>query len=146
VLFCHGSPRRDDEVLTRQTPDAALRDALRDVRERVVVGGHTHQQMVRRLDGAPTFINAGSVGIPYEGRPGAFWLIIDGGRPTMRETSYPIEPALEELRASGFPDVESLIRESLLEPIDPRAVAEYFEHLAGRGPAPELNADGPPGG
>jgi predicted phosphodiesterase len=66
-MFCHGSPRRDDEVLTRATPDDALTEALTGVTERLVVGGHTHQQLVRTAPGGPTYVNAGSVGLPYEG-------------------------------------------------------------------------------
>ena len=49
VRFCHGSPRRDDEILTRATPDEVLAEALSEVSERLVVGGHTHQQIVREL-------------------------------------------------------------------------------------------------
>ena len=39
---------------------------------------------------------AGSVGIPYEGRPAAFWLIMDGTRPRLRETPYNVEAAIDE--------------------------------------------------
>ncbi|MGH2841986.1 MAG: metallophosphoesterase family protein [Solirubrobacteraceae bacterium] len=141
VTYCHGSPRRDDEVLTRITPEAVLRDALGDAGAPMVVGGHTHQQTVRTLSGAPTYVNAGSVGMPYEGRAGAFWLLIDGSQSWHRETSYDLDVALEELKASGFPEVEELLKESLIEPIDPQWVAEFFEHGAGRRPDP-----GPPPG
>jgi putative phosphoesterase len=137
VRHCHGSPRRDDEILTRLTPDAVLREALNGVSETVVVGGHTHQQMIRNIDGAPTYVNAGSVGIPYEGRPGAFWLVIDGGEPELRETGYDLAAAVEELRASGFADIEGQLEGSLLRPVDPVWVAEFFEHSAGRGEHPD---------
>ena len=139
VLYCHGSPRRDDEVLTRATPDDVLAEALSGVREPVVVGGHTHQQIIRKALGAPTYVNAGSVGMPYEGRAGAFWLIMNGNEPQLRETTYDIESALEELRASGFPGVDELIAESLLAPVDADWVSAFFEHGAGRGENP-----GPP--
>jgi putative phosphoesterase len=136
VRYCHGSPRRDDEILTRATPDAALRDALGEVSEAVVVGGHTHQQVIRTVDGAAAYVNAGSVGIPYEGRPGAFWLVMNGRDPELRETAYDVAAAVAELRASGFPDVEGQLEGSLLEPVDPGWVAELFEHGAGRGEHP----------
>lgn len=138
VRYCHGSPRRDDEVLTRVTPEAILKDALSEVSERVVVGGHTHQQVIRHVPGAPTYVNAGSVGMPYEGQPAAFWLLIDDGKPQLRETDYDIRGAAAELRASGFADVESQLAESLLEPVDADWVAAFFEHSAGRGPDPGL--------
>jgi putative phosphoesterase len=141
VRYCHASPRRDDEILTQATPEAAIREAIGDVREAMVVGGHTHQQLIRELDGGLTYVNAGSVGIPYEGRPGAFWLIVDDGQPRLRETSYDVTAAVEELRASGFADVESQVEASLLEPVDPAWVSAFFEHAAGRGADP-----GPPPG
>jgi putative phosphoesterase len=145
VCYCHGSPRRDDEVITRATPDAVLREVLRDVREPVVVGGHTHQQVIRTVSGAPTYVNAGSVGMPYEGTPGAFWLVVDGGQLQLRATSYDIAAAAEELRASAFPDVEGQLADSLLDPVDAAWVADFFEHAAGRhphpGPPPDRNTD-----
>jgi putative phosphoesterase len=136
VRYCHGSPRRDDEVLTRSTPDEVLREALSGVREAVVVGGHTHQQFVRTLAGGPACVNAGSVGVPYEGRAGAFWLMMDGLEPRLRETAYDLAAALEELRASGFPAVDELVAESLIEPVDAAWVAAYFEYGVGRGEDP----------
>ncbi len=136
ACFCHGSPRRDDEILTPGTPPPALREALADVAEAVVVGGHTHQQTIRALPGDPIYANAGSVGIPYEGRPGAFWLLLDDGVPELRETGYDIDAAAAELRASGFGDVDDQLGDSLLAPADPGWVTAFFEHAAGRGPDP----------
>jgi putative phosphoesterase len=133
VRFCHGSPRRDDEILTRFTPDEVLLEALTGVTERLVVGGHTHQQTVRRFQAGVTYANAGSVGIPYEGRAGAFWMLIEAGVALPRETTYDLDAAVEELRASGFPDVEDQIGDSLLDPVDPDWVTAFFEHGAGRG-------------
>ena len=72
VLYCHGSPRSDEEILTRVSPDERFRAALEGVSERLVVGGHSHVQFIREVDGI-RFANAGSVGMPYEGRTGAFW-------------------------------------------------------------------------
>ncbi len=140
VRFCHGSPRRDDELLTRATPVEALREALAGVEERLVVGGHTHQQFARDLgEGYPRFVNAGSVGMPYEGRAAAFWTLVEHGRAVARETAYDIEAAARELRASGFPDVDEQLGDSLLHPVDAAWVTAFFEHSAGRGEHP-----GPP--
>jgi predicted phosphodiesterase len=141
VCFCHGSPRRDDEILTRVTPEDALAEALAETPERFVVGGHTHQQMVREQRDGPSYANAGSVGLPYEGRPGAFWMIVADGVPAARETSYDVDSAMVELRASGFPDIDEHLEESLVRPVDAGWVAAFFEHGAGRGEDP-----GPPPG
>jgi hypothetical protein len=133
VCFCHGSPRSDDEILTRSTPDHILLEAFGGVSERLVVGGHIHQQVVRMLPGGMTYANAGSVGIPYEGRPGAFWLVVESRIPRLRETTYDLEQALAELRRSGFPDLEDQLGDSLLAPVDPGSVTAFFEQSAGRG-------------
>jgi predicted phosphodiesterase len=135
VMFCHGSPRRDDEIITRATPDDVLLEALTGVAEPLVVGGHTHQQMVRRVGEGLTYANAGSLGLPYEGRPGAFWMIVDRGTTDMRETGYDLDAAVEELRASGF-EFDDQLGPTLLDPVDPDWVTAFFEHGAGRGGHP----------
>ncbi len=132
VCFCHGSPSSDEELITRLTSDAVLLELLAGVTEALVVGGHTHQQMVRRLRPGLTYANAGSVGLPYEGRAGAFWMTVDKGVPEPRETSYALDAAVEELRASRYPDVDELFKESLLAPADPDEVSAFFERAAGR--------------
>jgi predicted phosphodiesterase len=128
VLFCHGSPRSDEEIITRVTPEGRLREILADVGEPVVVGGHTHQQFDRVVDGR-RMINAGSVGVPYEGKAGAYWALL-GPDVELRRTEYDLQPAVDELRAGGFPDVDEMLKESLLEPIDPAEVSEFFERQA----------------
>lgn len=128
VRFCHGSPRDDEEILTKVSPDERFRAALEGVEERLVVGGHTHVQFEREVDGW-RFVNAGSVGIPYEGRPGAFWALLDGGEVELRRTPYAVEAAAALARASGYPGGEQ-IAGWLLEPPDPDEVSAYFESVA----------------
>jgi putative phosphoesterase len=136
VCFCHGSPRRDDEVLTRLTPADVLAEALSGTRERLVVGGHTHQQVVRELPDGRVYANAGSVGVPYEGRPGAFWMLIEEGTAIPRTTPYDLDAAVAELRRADYPDLDDQLDGSLLNPVDPDWVAAFFEHGAGRGEHP----------
>ena len=125
VLFCHGSPRSDIEMITTLTADSRLKEILIDVAAPTIVGGHTHRQFDRRLR-RHRFINAGSVGMPYEGRAGAFWALL-GPEVELRRTDYDIAQALEELRAGGFDDVDELLEESLIEPMDADEVAQLFE-------------------
>jgi predicted phosphodiesterase len=136
TCYCHGSPRRDDEILTRATPTDVLGHALSETAEQLVVGGHTHQQMIRNVRADLTYANAGSVGVPYEGRAGAFWMTVTDGVPELRETGYDIPAALEELLGSGYPAVEEQLKESLIDPVDPDWVSAFFEHGAGRGEDP----------
>jgi predicted phosphodiesterase len=128
TLFCHGSPRSDSENITLLTSDARLRGVIQDVAETVIVCGHTHQQFDRKIDDW-RIVNAGSVGIPYEGRAGAYWAVL-GPDVQLRRTEYDLELALQELAASGFPDVDEMLKESLLEPIDPGEVARIYEQMS----------------
>lgn len=128
VRYCHGSPRRDDEILTRVSPDARFRAALEGVQERLVVGGHTHVQFEREIDGI-RFVNAGSVGIPYEGKPGAFWALLDGEDVDFRHTPYAVDAAAAAIRASGYPGADQFAG-WLLEPEDPDKASAYFESVA----------------
>ena len=128
TLFCHGSPRSDDEAITAVTPEDRLHRLLDGVEARLVVCGHTHVQFDRRL-GQRRVVNAGSVGMPYEGAPGARWLLLGPGV-DLRRTDYDLEPAIERLRASGWPDVEEFLRHSFLDPLDPAWVSDFFERQA----------------
>jgi diadenosine tetraphosphatase ApaH/serine/threonine PP2A family protein phosphatase len=130
TLFCHGSPRSDDERITRATPPERLAPMLDGVTERLVVCGHTHQQFdLRAAD--HRVLNAGSVGMPYEGAAAAFWLLL-GPDAELRRTEYDVPAAIAVMRASGMPGVEKvLLQESLIEPADPDWVTNYFETGAG---------------
>jgi putative phosphoesterase len=127
VRYCHGTPRSDDEILTCVSPDERIRAALEGVTEAVVVGGHTHIQFERDV-GDRRFVNAGSVGRPYEGRHGAFWTLLDAGQVEPRRTAYAVDAAVAAIRSSGFPDPTFV--GNLLEPRDPAEVSAYFEGLA----------------
>jgi len=62
VLFFHGSPKSYNEWIFSTTPDDELRAMFDDVDERVLVGGHTHVQMIRRYgeSSSPTRAASGS--------------------------------------------------------------------------------------
>jgi predicted phosphodiesterase len=128
VIFCHGTPRSDTEIITSATTDERLEEILAEVPQPTVIGGHTHRQF-DRIGGRHRVVNAGSVGMPYEGAAAGFWLVV-GPDVEMRRTNYDIEGAAEAMRATGFPDVEDMIGDSLLRPADPDWVAEFFEARA----------------
>ena len=129
-LVCHGTPRSDEEIVTSLTPDHVLRDVLQHAQARLVVGGHTHVQYERTLDGTK-IVNAGSVGMPYEGRPGAYWLLVDGDDVQHRRTEYDVERVAEAIRASDYWDAEKLAR-TLLKPPSGAEAEAFFEQAAGR--------------
>jgi predicted phosphodiesterase len=128
VLFCHAGPRRDDEMLTRLSPPKRWSEALGGVDAPLVVGGHTHQQDDRDVGGA-RFVNAGSVGLPYEGDGAARWLWVADGRPELRRTVYDAARAGARMLEAGWPDERS-IAAALIEPVEPIVVTRIFEGLA----------------
>jgi putative phosphoesterase len=130
VLFCHGSPRSDEEIVTAATTEGRLREILAGVDQDLVVCGHTHAQFDRRIDGKRV-VNAGSVGMPYQGKPvGAFWLLLGPGV-SLRRSDYDLDRAVGVIRATGYPDAGDMA-EILLEPPDPERVADFFEEQAAR--------------
>jgi putative phosphoesterase len=129
ALFCHGSPRYDDEIITAVTPVERLAPMLEGVEERLVVCGHTHHQFELRARDRRV-VNAGSVGMPYQGDGAAFWLLLDEGEPRLRRTEVDVAAMAVALRATGFPDVEDVIRESFVEPVEAVTVARLFEDRA----------------
>ena len=128
VLYCHASPRRDDELPTRRSTPERYAAALAGVTAPLVVAGHTHQQH-DRVVGATRFVNAGSVGMPYEGDGAAFWALIEDGAPQLRRTAYDHAAAGARILAAGWPDRDS-IEASLVAPIDPATVTRIFEDRA----------------
>jgi predicted phosphodiesterase len=127
VLFCHATPRDDEEIFTRSTPDDQMREILRGVQQRVVVCGHTHVQVDRLVDGIRV-VNAGSVGMPYEGRRGAFWALLGPGV-DHRSTEYDVEAAAA-VAAAGFDENGELFTRYVLEPPTAEYATETFERMA----------------
>jgi putative phosphoesterase len=74
VLFCHATPRNDVDIFTERTPEERLAPLFTAVDADVVVCGHTHTQFERTIAGKRV-INSGSVGMPYEDAPGAYWTL-----------------------------------------------------------------------
>lgn len=126
AVFCHGTPRSDNEILTRLTPDEAIDEACGGMP--LVVGGHTHVQF-DRVAGRTRFVNAGSVGMPYEGRTAAFWALLGPGSEFVA-TSYNVDAAVAAIRATGYPEADDLV-ETLLSPHSGDEASEYFESLRG---------------
>ena len=102
VLFCHATPRSDEELLTRISPDERWAATLSCVDEGTVVVGHTHVQFERRV-GETRLVNAGSVGMPYEQEPGAYWALL-GPDVELRRTAYDVNAAAKAIEESGWPE------------------------------------------
>jgi predicted phosphodiesterase len=126
VWFCHGSPRTDEECVTPKTPEERVREFSAGVEEHVIVTAHVHIQFDREVAGIRS-VNAGSVGLPYEGRPGAYWAML-GPDVELRRTEYDLDETIERYRRSGQPGVEQIV-EMMVEPPEPREVIEHAEKV-----------------
>ena len=128
VLFCHGSPRSDEEMMTVETPEARLRELLAGVDADVVVCGHTHMAFDRVVDGVRV-INPGSVGMPY-GEPGAFWAWLGPGV-EFRRTDYDRESAAARIRQSSWPGAEEFARANVVSVPSAEAAMAFFRANGG---------------
>jgi putative phosphoesterase len=111
VLFCHATPQNDLDIVTPLTPEERLRRILAGATADVVVAGHTHIQEDRRVGGI-RWVNAGSVGMPYEDEPGAYWALL-GPEVELRRTEY------DATALGGYEYPQASRQEA----------AEYFESL-----------------
>jgi putative phosphoesterase len=64
LVFFHGSPRSYNEPILAATPSEELEHMLHSLDAPIMVAGHTHVQMVRRLP-FTLMVNPGSVGLPF---------------------------------------------------------------------------------
>jgi predicted phosphodiesterase len=90
LLLFHGSPSSNNCDLVSETSDQDLAQHLGDQLATVMVGGHTHIQMLRQHRGR-LLVNPGSVGMPFE-------RFVSGGPPTVLAHA---EYALVEFRGDG---------------------------------------------
>ena len=105
LRLVHGSPRSANEGLGPWSTDGELEVSLAQVEEDLLVCGHTHRPMLRRLAGG-TVVNVGSVGLPFnrdrraqyaifQSRPGGFEV-------ELRQVPYDLEEIFALYASSGF--------------------------------------------
>jgi predicted phosphodiesterase len=125
--FVHGSPRSVIEVVTERTPTERVREFMDGVRERAIVTAHMHVQYDRVVDGV-RLLSPGSVGLPYEGRQGAYWAML-GPDVELRRTEYDVDAAVERLRSSTLPSFADRELPLLLEPLSRDEAIEHGESV-----------------
>lgn len=127
TLFCHASPRRDDEMVLVDSPPQRWAAALAGVSAKTVVLGHTHMQFDRLVDGRRV-INAGSVGMPY-GPPGAAWALL-GPDVTLRRTGYDATEAARRIAASSYRGAAQWAADYVLQQATDTEALAVFTQLA----------------
>ena len=102
-----------------------MREFAEGVDERVIVTAHVHMQFDREVAGIRS-VNAGSVGLPYEGKPGAYWAML--GPDVELPDQYDVDEAVARYRATDQPGVEEIV-EMMLTPPEPREVIDHAEQV-----------------
>ena len=129
VLFCHGTPRDENENFTGLTAEDRLLPIFEALNAPVIVCGHSHMQFDRMV-GNTRVVNAGSVGMPF-GEPGADWLLLGPGV-QLRHTSYDLTTAAERIRESDYPEADDFVARYLLQPPAEDAMLKAFAHAEWR--------------
>src|SRR6185503_20126074 len=123
VLFCHATPRNENEGFTRLTPEDRLLPIFQGLGVALVVCGHTHMQF-DRMAGDVRVVNAGSVGMPF-GEPGADWLLL-GPDVQLRHTAYDLGKAAERIRGTAYPLAADFAANNVLRPPSEREMLDAY--------------------
>ena len=118
LLAYHGSPRSYNEIIQVTTPDTELEQAFAGVHAHVMVGGHTHIQMLRRYKDS-LVLNPGSVGLAIDrvsplndarNPPWGEYAVVDveGERfhVALHRTPFDVQKFIQVSLASGMPHAE----------------------------------------
>ncbi len=116
VLLVHGSPRRINEYLYEDRPEASLERILDAVDADVLVCGHTHLPYHRVLPSGRHVVNAGSVGKPKDNDVRACYVVLSAeGKELSAEfirVPYDIEAAAQAIEATDMPnEFAAMLRE-----------------------------------
>jgi predicted phosphodiesterase len=109
----HGYPDTPWDGMYPNTPDEEVLSHYQDVEEEMIVCGHIHLTQERHLhqNGRSWQIaNAGSLGVPLNGRPGeAPYMLLDGDahgwQVTYLQVGYDLTPLLDALESDAYRDV-----------------------------------------
>jgi putative phosphoesterase len=114
MLCFHGSPHSFSDFIFATTPDEEIEHLFDGYEDAVLVGGHTHLQMLRRF-GSSVMVNPGSVGQPFSqwwpreirvGRwaeYGIVEVVDDVLDVELRRVQFDADALLQLLSASGMP-------------------------------------------
>ena len=105
LLLVHGSPRKINEYLYADRPQASFERLAKMAGTDVLLFGHTHLPYTKTV-GRTLFVNTGSVGKPKDGDPRAGYVLLELGRHpkvTIRRVAYDVEAAARAIRQTDLP-------------------------------------------
>jgi predicted phosphodiesterase len=105
LCLVHGSPRSNCDGLGPWSTDDQLEEHLRAIDGDLLVCGHTHRPLFRRLSGG-LVVNVGAVGLPFNRDHRAQYAVLhvnaDGCDVEFRQIDYDVGRTIEIYRTSGF--------------------------------------------
>lgn len=131
VLFCHATPRDDEEVVLVDSPVARWAQVFEGLPAavRTVVCGHTHMPFARQVD-RRLVVNAGSVGMPY-GAPGPSWALLTADGVQLRRAPLDAAKAADRVVSeSSYPGREEWVAEYLRHNYSDTEALEAFRPRA----------------
>lgn len=131
VLFCHATPRDDEEMVLVDSPISRWASVFSGVPDevRTIVCGHTHMPFARQVD-RRLVVNAGSVGMPY-GAPGPSWALMTPDGVQLRRSALDSVKAAERIVSeSSYPGREEWVAEYLLSTYSDTEALEAFRPRA----------------
>jgi predicted phosphodiesterase len=99
----HASMRHNRDNILLDTPDEVVREQIAPAPPLICVG-HTHRPLVRSID-ATLVVNAGSVGLPFDGDARACYAQLtwrNGWQATIARVAYDRDQAEHDYAATGF--------------------------------------------
>ncbi len=109
IALLHASPDSVWHAPGPETVEETLHAVYRPINAKVVVYGHIHHPFQRKVRDM-TFINSGSVGLPYDGDPRASYVLIDGQEAQIRRVEYDQNREITALRKKGGPGHEWIVK------------------------------------
>lgn len=104
----HGSPADHDEFLFADTADERFHELAKNISCHIVITGHSHSPYHKVIDGVH-FINPGSVGRMFDGRPEASYAILEltkaGVTVTHHRCAYDVEEVVKALQDQQLPPI-----------------------------------------
>ncbi|MFD8492115.1 metallophosphoesterase family protein [Amycolatopsis sp. NPDC059657] len=130
VLFCHATPRDDEEVVLVDSALDRWTEVLAGVAAETIVCGHTHMPFTRLAD-RKLIVNPGSVGMPY-GTSGAHWALLGEHGVQLRRTRFDTEAACAAIvTLSEYPHIEEWVDFFVRNPASDATALTAFRPRAG---------------
>ena len=95
LLVVHAAPWSITDIIPKNAGVETLRRVLAQGRAAAVAYGHIHQGWIGEVPGTGIVVNAGSVGVPFDGDPRASYALLERGpsgwMAELRRVAYDIE-------------------------------------------------------